>query len=163
MKSVEGQRTRAGAVRGDAALVRIKKMGTTMLASNLLRVSVILILIGLGLGIEMGITQDFRLMPAHAHLNLLGFVALFLAGLYYNAVPRAAGTRLATIHAWVAVIGALIFPIGVALVLLFGPQFEVGAIIGSLVVFVGMILFAWIVFRHGFDPSGQHAAGPTMR
>jgi cbb3-type cytochrome oxidase subunit 1 len=129
-----------------------------MLASNLLRVSVIMILVGLGLGIGMGITQDFRLMPAHAHLNLLGFVALFLAGLYYNAVPEAAATRLATIQAWVAVIGAVLFPVGVALVLLVGPQFEPIAIIGSLIVLVGMILFAWVVFRHGFGKSARRTA-----
>ena len=129
-----------------------------MLASNLLRVSVIMILVGLGLGIGMGITQDFRLMPAHAHLNLLGFVALFLAGLYYNAVPEAAATRLATIQAWVAVIGAVLFPVGIALVLLVGPQFEPIAIIGSLIVFVGMILFAWVVFRHGFGGSARRTA-----
>ena len=128
-----------------------------MLASNLLRVSVVMILVGLGLGIGMGITQDFRLMPAHAHLNLLGFVALFLAGLYYNAVPEAAATRLAMIQAWVAVIGAVLFPIGVAFVLLVGPQFEPIAIIGSLVVLVGMILFAWVVFRHGFGGSRRTA------
>jgi len=129
-----------------------------MLASNLLRVSVIMILVGLGLGIGMGITQDFRLMPAHAHLNLLGFVALFLAGLYYNAVPEAAATRLATIQAWVAVIGAVLFPVGVALVLLVGPQFEPIAIVGSLIVLVGMILFAWVVFLHRFGGSARRTA-----
>jgi cbb3-type cytochrome oxidase subunit 1 len=134
-----------------------------MLASNLLRVSIILILVGLGLGIGMGITQDFRLMPAHAHLNLLGFVALFLAGLYYNAVPAAAATRLAKIHAWVAAIGAVLFPIGIALVLLVGPQFEPVAIIGSLIVFVGMALFAWVVFRHGFGGSEQRAGAADVR
>jgi cbb3-type cytochrome oxidase subunit 1 len=134
-----------------------------MLASNLLRVSTILILVGLGLGIGMGITQDFRLTPAHAHLNLLGFVALFLAGLYYNAMPEAAATRLAIIHAWIAVIGALLFPIGIGLVVLEGPQFEVVAIIGSLVVFFGMIVFAWIVFRHGFGRSEQRASASKAR
>ena len=129
-----------------------------MLASNLLRVSIVTILVGLALGIGMGITQDFRLMPAHAHLNLLGFVALFLAGLYYNAVPEAAATRLAKVHAWVAVIGAVLFPIGIALVLLAGPQFEATAIIGSLIVFVGMLLFAWVIFRHGFGGSERRMA-----
>src|SRR5215471_6381932 len=48
-----------------------------MIASNLLRVSVVIILAGMVMGMAMGMAQDFRLMPAHAHLNLLGFVALF--------------------------------------------------------------------------------------
>jgi hypothetical protein len=44
-------------------------------------------LIGMGLGIAMGISQDFSLTPVHAHLNLLGWVSMLLYGLYYR--PRA--------------------------------------------------------------------------
>src|SRR5262249_46527753 len=46
----------------------------TMIATNLLRVSVLIILVGMIMGMAMGAMQDFRLMPVHAHLNLLGFV-----------------------------------------------------------------------------------------
>lgn len=120
-----------------------------MLASNLIRVSVVLIITGMMLGIVMGITQDFRLAPAHAHLNLVGYVALFLAGLYYQAVPQAARSRLATIHAWLAVIGAVSFPLGIAAVLLGGPKNEIFAVIGALIAFAGMILFGVIVFKNG--------------
>ena len=87
-----------------------------MIASNLLRVSVVIILAGMVMGMAMGMAQDFRLAPAHAHLNLLGFVALFLAGLYYQAVPQAAASRLATWHASIAVLGAVLFPIGITIV-----------------------------------------------
>jgi hypothetical protein len=128
-----------------------------MLATNLLRVSVVLVLLGMALGIGMGIDQDFRLAPAHAHLNLVGFVALFLAGLYYNAVPQVAKTRLAAIQAWTAVVGAIVFPLGIALVMLGGPTYDPIAIFGSLVAFVGMALFAFIVCRHGFLPAGKRA------
>jgi hypothetical protein len=48
---------------------------------SLFRVSVSLALVGIVLGIVMGIQQDFTLMPAHAHLNLLGFVTMFLSAL----------------------------------------------------------------------------------
>jgi hypothetical protein len=124
-----------------------------MLASNLLRVSVVMILIGLIMGVAMGASEDFRLMPAHAHLNLVGFVAVFLVGLYYAAVPAAAASRLALIQAWVLVIGAVVFPVGIGLVVMVGPQFVPLAIIGSLVVLAGMALFAFIVFRHGISPA----------
>ena len=128
-----------------------------MLATNLLRVSVIIGLVGLALGIGMAIAQDFNLSPAHSHLNLVGFVGLFLAGLYYNATPQAAATILAQVQAWIAVIGAILLPIGIALVRLRGPQYEPVAIIGSLIVFVGMALFAWIVFRFGFGLNRRGA------
>jgi cbb3-type cytochrome oxidase subunit 1 len=120
-----------------------------MLASNLLRVSVVLIIVGMCMGIGMAMAQDFRLAPAHAHLNLIGFVALFLAGLYYHTVPQAAAGALAKWHAWIAVIGAVVFPIGISAVLLGGLRYEVLAIIGSLIVLTGMLLFAVIVFRNG--------------
>lgn len=123
-----------------------------MLASKLLRISVVFIVIGMALGIGMGMAQDFRLAPAHAHFNLLGFVALFLAGLYYHLAPTAAATRLAGIQAWIAVIGAVVFPVGIGVVVLAGPQYEAIPILGSLVVLTGMILFALIVFRHGLKP-----------
>ena len=120
-----------------------------MIATNLLRVSVIIILVGMIVGMAMGSMQDFRLAPAHAHLNLLGFVSLFLAGLYYQAVPQAAASTLAKWHASIAVIGAIVFPIGIAMVLLYGPQYEVLTISTSVVAFLGMVLFAVVVFRFG--------------
>ena len=119
------------------------------LASNLLRMSVVIIIAGMLIGIVMGIKQDFRLAPAHAHLNLVGYVALFLAGLYYQAVPKAAHGALATVHACLAVLGAIVFPAGIAAVLLGGPTYEVFAIVGALIAFAAMLLFAVIVFRHG--------------
>jgi drug/metabolite transporter (DMT)-like permease len=120
-----------------------------MLATQLLRVSVVLAVFGVAMGIVMGARHDFTLMPAHAHLNLLGFVALFLAGLYYYVVPQAAKGTLAAAQAWISVVGAILFPLGIAAVLLGGPQFEFFTIIGSLIVLVGMVLFAAIVIRHG--------------
>jgi hypothetical protein len=120
-----------------------------MIASLLLRMSVVLAVIGMLLGTGMGMKQDFQLAPAHAHLNLLGFVALFLAGLYYQAVPKAADTLLAAVHTWIAVIGAVLFPIGIGAVLLGGPNYELFTIVGSLIVLIGMLLFALIVLRHG--------------
>src|SRR5262249_61683973 len=87
---------------------------TTSMVTLLFRVSVALGLAGMALGIAMGIRQDFALAAAHAHLNLLGFVALFLAALYYRVVPAAAAIPLARTQAVVAVAGAIVFPSGIA-------------------------------------------------
>ena len=115
---------------------------------SLFRVSVSLGLFGMGLGIVMGILQDFTLMPAHAHLNLLGFVTMFLSALYYRAVPQAAASRLAPVQAIVSVVGAIVFPAGIACVLLGGhDRFEPVVVGGALTVLLGMALFAVIVFR----------------
>lgn len=115
---------------------------------SLFRISVSLGLVGMLFGILMGITQDFALAPAHAHLNLLGFVVMFLSALYYRAFPQAAASRLAPYQAVASVVGAILFPIGIASVLLGGQdRFEPVVVAGALIVFAGMLLFAVIVFR----------------
>ena len=48
--------------------------------------------VGMLAGIAMGIEQNFTLAPAHAHLNLVGGVLLFLFGLYYRLIPAAGKT-----------------------------------------------------------------------
>src|SRR3981081_4385035 len=103
------------------------------MTKSLFRISVSLGLIGIILGIVMGIRQNFVLMPAHAHLNLLGFVTLFLSALYYRAGPEAAVSRLAPVQAVISVAGAVVFPIGIAAVLLGGhDRFEPLVIGGAL-------------------------------
>jgi hypothetical protein len=116
-----------------------------MISSLLLRVSTLLLLCGMVLGIVMGIREDFTLAPAHAHLNLIGFVLMFLVGLYYRIVPAAGADPLAKIQASLHILGAIVLPIGIALVLTGGTGIVV--IVGSLIVLAAMALFAWIVFR----------------
>ena len=128
------------------------------MTKSLFRISVSLGLIGILLGIVMGIRQDFVLMPAHAHLNLLGFVTMFLSALYYRVVPEAAASGLARYQAIVSVAGAVLFPIGIACVLLGGhDRFEPVVVAGALTVLLGMALFAVIVFR----TCGQQRAMPA--
>jgi hypothetical protein len=118
-----------------------------MIGSTMMRAGVLILLAGIIAGIAMGIEQDFTLAPAHAHFNLVGGVLLFLFGLYYNLVPSAGNHRLAKLQGWLPIIGAILFPAGVALVLLKGTSFIVAPIVGSLIVLAAMALFAAIVFR----------------
>lgn len=115
---------------------------------SLFRISVSIGLLGMAFGIFMGIRQDFALAPAHAHLNLLGFVTMFLSALYYRAHPVAAASRLARYQAVISAVGAILFPVGIASVLLGGhDRFEPLVVSGALIVFAGMVLFAMIVYR----------------
>lgn len=111
-----------------------------------LRTGVLAALAGMGLGIAMGASGDHSLRSVHAHINLVGWASLFLAGLYYKAVPAADG-RLARWHYAVAVPGFLLLIAGITGIHLGRPAFEALAIAGSFGVLTGMILFAWIVFR----------------
>jgi hypothetical protein len=121
--------------------------GNLMIGSLMICMSVVVLLIGMLAGIGMGIQQNFLLAPAHAHLNLIGGVLLFLFGLYYRMVPAAGAMTLAKVQGWLHMIGAILFPAGVAIVLLKGPTFEAAPVAGSLIVVAAMSLFVVIVFR----------------
>jgi len=114
----------------------------------LFRISVSIALAGMVLGMAMGITQNFLLAPAHAHFLLLGYVAMFLSALYYRTVPEAAASQLAPVQAVVSVVGAILFPIGIACVRL-GERgrFMPVLVAGWLTVLTGMLLFVVIVYR----------------
>jgi hypothetical protein len=118
-----------------------------MIGSLMMCTSAVVLLVGMLAGIAMGIEQNFVLAPAHAHLNLIGGVLLFLFGLYYRLVPAAGTTTLAKVQGWLHIVGAILFPAGVATVLLKGPSFEAAPITGSLIVVAAMTLFVVIVFR----------------
>src|SRR3954464_7831621 len=118
-----------------------------MIGSLMMCVSLVILLIGMLAGMAMGITQNFALAPAHAHLNLVGGVLLFLFGLYYRLVPAAGTTLLAKVQGSLHIAGGVLFPLGVAAVLLNGPSVEAAPIAGSLIVVAAMVLFAVIVFR----------------
>jgi hypothetical protein len=51
------------------------------------------------------------------------------------------------VQGWLHIVGGIVFPVGVALVLLKGPSFVAAPIVGSLIVVAAMALFAVIVFR----------------
>lgn len=48
----------------------------------------IYIVIGTCWGMYMSVTHDFATSPAHAHLNLLGFVSLSVMGAFYALIGR---------------------------------------------------------------------------
>lgn len=107
---------------------------------------VIYVTIGMAWGIHMSIGQDFAMAPAHAHLNLLGWVTMALFGLYYNAMPRAAASGLAKIHFLVATLGVWVMIPGIAMAI--SRHVETGAAIGSLLTIASMLIFLVTVARN---------------
>jgi VIT1/CCC1 family predicted Fe2+/Mn2+ transporter len=118
-----------------------------MVDSLMMRAGVMFLIVGMLWGLEMGIRQDFSMAPAHAHFNLIGGVLLFVFGLYYRMVPNARDSGLAKWQGLLHFLGAILFPVGVAVVIKKGETFIALPIIGSLIVLVAVALFALIVFR----------------
>jgi cbb3-type cytochrome oxidase subunit 1 len=109
---------------------------------NFLKIAVAYLFLGALLGLGMGITQNFVLAPVHAHLLLLGWASLALAGLVYHLYPAASTTRLARTHFWLHNLGLPVFM--VALGLLLSGREAAGPIVAvsASVVLVALAIFA---------------------
>jgi hypothetical protein len=125
-----------------------------MKASSLsFQAAVVLVVAGMIWGIVMAASGDHAAMPAHAHLNLLGWVSLFLFGIYYHLHPAIDRSRTALVQVWIWIVATVIMTIGVGLV---HTGHEIGdpiAAVSSLIVLGDMLLFGWLVFRP--RPVGQ--------
>lgn len=109
---------------------------------HFLKIAVVYLFIGAVLGLIMGITQKFALVPVHAHLLLLGWASLALAGLVYHLYPAAATTRLARIHFWLHNLGLPVFMLALG-ILLTGTESAIPIVAASAsVVLVGLAIFA---------------------
>jgi hypothetical protein len=103
--------------------------------------------IGVSMGIYMGIFEDHRLAPVHVHLNLIGWVSMFLFGLFYKSHPAAISV-VAVVQIAVSSVGYVIMLSGLAgLLLTAGPVFFPLAVIGSLLVWLGFVIFFVIAAR----------------
>lgn len=114
-----------------------------------LKVATVYFTIGVLAGMTMGILHDFRLASVHAHINLLGWVSMALFGLIYHFYPNAANSKLARIQFWFHNIGLPVMMVGIATQVLTGNNAALPvAIVGSLVVVVGVILFTVNFYKH---------------
>jgi peptidoglycan/LPS O-acetylase OafA/YrhL len=120
--------------------------------------AVLMVVAGMIWGIIMAVSRDHSAMPAHAHLNLLGWVSLFLFGVFYHLHPAIDRSRTALVQVIIWIIGTVILTIGVGLI---HTGHDIGdpiAAVGSLTVFAAMLLFGWLVVRREQTAKGFHAS-----
>ena len=117
-----------------------------------LRTSVIMLIIGMGLGIYMGMNEDFTFAPVHAHINLAGGVLMFLAGLFYNSRPGLS-PRAIGVHYVIHLLGAVLMPLGIYGSLTKAAWYGPVVGIGSVLVLIAMLFFAVMVFLGTRKPA----------
>ncbi|MFD1018404.1 cbb3-type cytochrome c oxidase subunit I [Thalassobacillus hwangdonensis] len=116
---------------------------------RLIKISAVYFLLGAGLGYYMAVVHDYSLTPVHAHINLLGWTALTLAGIIYHLFPAAAASKLGKWHFWLHNIGLPIMMGGLALFTITeNPFFAVFISIGATVVLIAILLFVINVFTN---------------
>ena len=118
------------------------------MARRWILIAVTYLLVGAGLGVYMGATLAFQFAPVHAHLNLLGWASMALAGLIYDRFPAAGGSRLGMVHFWMH---NLILPI--SMILLFasiaGAKVPDAALaVAAILLWLTLLSFAVNLYLH---------------
>ena len=116
------------------------------LATLYFRTAILLLIIGIGIGLHMSISGNHGATGAHAHLNLLGWVTCGLFGAYYALNPAKAVGRLPMLQYAVYVLGIVVMIPSLYMLLSGNPGMEPFVATGSMIVFAGVLLFAWIIF-----------------
>jgi hypothetical protein len=115
---------------------------------------VVCVLIGMSYGMYMGANEDFSLAPAHAHLNLVGWVTMALYGTFYALTRGTMSTLLAWIHYAVSTLGVAVMIPALAMFLSHGndAKFVPVMVTGEVLTVAGMGLFAISVLRELVRP-----------
>lgn len=117
------------------------------LSSWFLRLGILSLTVGVGLGMWMGSQEDFTLRPVHAHINLIGWTSLTLMGLFHRALPHASKGMLPWIQFTLMLVGFLLMMPSLALMLLGNLTALPFLLAGEVTTALGILLFAVIVFR----------------
>jgi cbb3-type cytochrome oxidase subunit 1 len=126
-----------------------------LLSRRFIYTAVAFFVVGVSLGMYMGINKDFRLTHVHVHINLLGWVALGLAGLLYNIHPHLQRTWMAHAHYWLHTVGLIIFMGGFAWGAISGEFQIIPVSVGASLVSLGVLFFAINIFtRLGVASNG---------
>ena len=109
--------------------------------------AVAIVVLGMIWDLLMAIADDHSAFPAHAHLDLLGGMSLFLFGIYCRLHPVLERSKLALTQVWLWIAGTVIQAIGVSLLTTGTAKAEPVAAVGSLLVLIAMLMFGWLAFR----------------
>ncbi|MFO1517232.1 MAG: hypothetical protein U1F22_09955 [Lysobacterales bacterium] len=112
------------------------------------RLAVVYLLCGMGLGVYMGASGNHSLFPVHAHMNLLGWVSMALFAWVYDRWPALAANRLGAAHFWLYNLALPVLLLGLMALLRGAAWLEplVGAL--SVVLLLAAGLFALNLFRN---------------
>jgi len=115
------------------------------------RTAIIFLIAGICVGIYMSMSGNHAVVGAHAHVNLLGWVTSALFGTYLALNPAKAGGRLPGIQYLIYCVGVIAMCVSLFLMLDGNTGLAPVVAVASIVTFVGVLLFAVIIFRPARD------------
>lgn len=112
-------------------------------------VGVLCVLTGMIGGMAMGATNHLEFAPAHAHLNLLGWVTMALYGTFYALTRDTLLPKLAWTQFCISTAGTVVMVTSLFLLLAHGndPKYVPGIITGAMIATLGMLIFFYSVVR----------------
>ncbi|WP_248927010.1 cytochrome-c oxidase [Paenibacillus hamazuiensis] len=114
---------------------------------RLIKIASLYFVFGVFFGMFMSITHHLEYGSVHAHINLVGWVSLCLAGLIYSVYPQSGETKLAKTHFWLHNIGLPIMMIGLALLVSGVAGTEPIIAVGGTLTAIGVLLFVINIFK----------------
>jgi len=100
------------------------------------------VLVGMIWGMIMGATEDVALAPAHAHLNLLGWVTMGLYGTFYALTRQTMSEKLAWTNFIVSGLGVVVLIPTLAIYLKSNNQALIpGLLVGEILTVGGLVIF----------------------
>lgn len=118
------------------------------LANRYIFIATLYGVVGMSMGLVMGASRQFSMAPVHAHVLLLGWVSLALYGLLYRSMPAMAADALAKWQFWISNVGILVMMITLAMVIKGTASVAAILALSEVLVVLGMLLFAWLVWKH---------------
>lgn len=124
------------------------------------KAAIVFLVVGIAIGLHMSISGVHNVAGAHAHINLLGWVTSAIFGVYYALNPAKAEGRLPMVHFGVYVVGVIVMTIALYLLLGGNAAVEPFVAAGSIITFVGVLVFGYVVFapaRSGANATAMPA------
>jgi hypothetical protein len=116
------------------------------LAQLYFRTAILFLIAGISVGIYMSMSGNHAVTGAHAHINLVGWVTSAMFGTYLALNPTKALGMLPRVQYFVYVLGAIAMAVSLYLMLDGNAGMVPVVAVASLVAFVGVLLFAVIIF-----------------
>ncbi|MFD0681574.1 MULTISPECIES: cytochrome-c oxidase [unclassified Paenibacillus] len=126
------------------------------MGAKLIKIASIYFVVGVFFGMFMSITHQFQFASVHAHLNLVGWVSLALAGFVYHVFPKAACSMLGKIHFWLHNIGLPIMMIGLVFLVSGVQAVEPVVAVGGSLTAIAVVLFTINVLKNVGEAKEQN-------
>ncbi|MFD0959968.1 hypothetical protein [Paenibacillus chungangensis] len=77
----------------------------------LMRMAAIYALIGALIGSDVAGRKEYTMVPGHGHILVVGWLTLFVYGLFYHVFQEIGMKRTAKLHVWTSIIGGGLMPL----------------------------------------------------